>query len=157
MAAPSRFSEVWLRCPRRVKSKATPEGPLENQDWFDFFLPRHDGPRLWQALLRPSSPPPIEPVTATSTVNYGGRVRRLHWSGVPLYDAAGLPFAVLVIGHDITDLHEAQQRALQAQRLAAIGQVATGLAHESRNALHRIGAALKCLSWSSKGIRWPWN
>jgi signal transduction histidine kinase len=70
---------------------------------------------------------------------------------VPLLDAAGAPFAVLVIGHDITDLHEAQQQALQAQRLAAIGQMATGLAHESRNALQRIGASAEMLELELAG------
>jgi DNA-binding NtrC family response regulator len=43
------------------------------------------------------------------------------------------------------ELREAQQRAVQAERLAAIGQTITGLAHESRNALQRIQAALAML------------
>jgi signal transduction histidine kinase len=60
-------------------------------------------------------------------------------------------FGVLVIGHDITDLYEAQQRALQAERLAAIGEMATGLAHESRNALQRIGASAEMLELELKG------
>ncbi|MGQ0635329.1 MAG: protoglobin domain-containing protein [Planctomycetaceae bacterium] len=38
-----------------------------------------------------------------------------------------------------------QQRALQAERLAAIGQTVTGLAHESRNALQRSQACLEML------------
>ena len=38
---------------------------------------------------------------------------------------------------DITERKQAQERALQAERLAAIGQMVTGLAHESRNALAR--------------------
>jgi signal transduction histidine kinase len=42
-------------------------------------------------------------------------------------------------------LKEAQQRALQAERLAAIGQMVTGLAHESRNALQRSQACLEML------------
>lgn len=43
-------------------------------------------------------------------------------------------------------LRLAQQRALQAERLAAIGQVFTGLAHESRNALQRSQACLEMLA-----------
>ena len=58
---------------------------------------------------------------------------------------------MLVIGHDVTDLYEAQQRALQAERLAAIGQMATGLAHESRNALQRIGASAEMLELELEG------
>jgi signal transduction histidine kinase len=104
---------------------------------------------LRQALLQPASA--AEPLTASSTVEHNGSTRQLHWSAVPLYDSAGAPFAVLVIGHDITNLHEAQQRALQAQRLAAIGQVAAGLAHESRNALQRIGASAEMLELELAG------
>jgi DNA-binding NtrC family response regulator len=42
-------------------------------------------------------------------------------------------------------MREAQERALQAERLAAIGQMVTGLAHESRNALQRSQACLEML------------
>jgi signal transduction histidine kinase len=42
-------------------------------------------------------------------------------------------------------LEESQKKALQAERLAAIGQVVTGLAHESRNALQRCQSCLAML------------
>src|SRR5262249_58049079 len=44
------------------------------------------------------------------------------------------------------ELREAQQKALQGERLAAIGQMAAGLAHESRNALARSQACLSVLA-----------
>jgi len=47
---------------------------------------------------------------------------------------------------DITDVTQAQERALQAERLAAIGQLSAGLAHESRNALQRSQACLEMLA-----------
>jgi signal transduction histidine kinase len=54
---------------------------------------------------------------------------------------------VVILGYDVTDLKEAQQRALQAQRLAVIGQTMAGLAHESRNALQRSQSGLEMLGW----------
>ena len=45
----------------------------------------------------------------------------------------------------IIALKRAEQKAQQAQRLAAIGQMMTGLAHESRNALQRSLACLEML------------
>ncbi len=54
--------------------------------------------------------------------------------------------AILKIGQDITDLKLAQERMLQNERLAAIGQMVTGLAHESRNALQRSQACLEMLT-----------
>lgn len=43
-------------------------------------------------------------------------------------------------------LKEAQDRLLQSERLAAIGQMVAGLAHESRNALQRSQACLEMLA-----------
>ena len=51
----------------------------------------------------------------------------------------------LAVGHDITSLKEAQSKTLQSERLATIGQMSTGLAHESRNALQRIQASAEVL------------
>lgn len=74
-----------------------------------------------------------------------GSQRLLVWNARRLKDFDGAP-AVLTVGHDITELKQAQQRALQAERLAAIGQTVAGLAHESRNAFQRIQACLEMLS-----------
>jgi len=49
------------------------------------------------------------------------------------------------------DLADAQSRAIQAERLAAIGQTMTALAHESRNVLQRIRAASDVLSLEIAG------
>ena len=62
---------------------------------------------------------------------------------LPDYD--GSP-ALLIVGHDITELKAAQERALQSERMAAIGQMCAGLAHESRNALQRSQACLEMLA-----------
>ena len=43
-------------------------------------------------------------------------------------------------------MRAAQQRALQAERLAAIGEMVAGLAHESRNALYRGQVCLEMLA-----------
>ncbi|HMO85168.1 MAG TPA: ATP-binding protein, partial [Lacipirellulaceae bacterium] len=46
--------------------------------------------------------------------------------------------AVLAVGHDVTEARLASEQLLQANRLATIGEMYTGLAHESRNALQRL-------------------
>ncbi len=53
--------------------------------------------------------------------------------------------------HDITELREAQRQALQAERLATVGQMAAGLAHEGRNALQRIQACVALLTLRLQG------
>jgi PAS domain S-box-containing protein len=63
-----------------------------------------------------------------------------------LSDYEGAP-AALLVGQDITSLQKAQEQLLQAERLAAIGQMMTGLAHESGNALARSQSCLEMLAW----------
>jgi PAS domain S-box-containing protein len=74
-----------------------------------------------------------------------GSRRWMAWNARYLADYEDGP-AILKVGQDITFLKQAQERALQAERLAAIGEVVTGLAHESRNALQRSQACLEMLA-----------
>jgi len=83
-----------------------------------------------------------------------GPSRAIAWSvkALPLATGDGsgpaeIEAAALVLGHDITDLQQAQQKAVQAERLAAIGQMTAALAHESRNLLQSSLACLERLSW----------
>ena len=115
----------------------------------------------WQTrLFGPVGPPPaFQEVGASGrslAANYPIRTRAdgervIAWRVRALAGASGKTEAVLAVGHDITDLKEAQHKAMQLERLAAIGQTAAGLAHESRNALQRGHAALELLRWKLKG------
>jgi signal transduction histidine kinase len=49
---------------------------------------------------------------------------------------------VITIGEDVTDTHVAQQRILQSEKLAAIGQLAAGVMHEINNPLATISACV---------------
>jgi PAS domain S-box-containing protein len=79
-----------------------------------------------------------------------GTQRWLIWNARRLDDYDGEP-GVLAVGHDITARKRAEERALQSERLAAIGQMVTGLAHESRNALQRSKACLEMLALELEG------
>jgi two-component system, LuxR family, sensor kinase FixL len=76
--------------------------------------------------------------------------RAILWNAQRLEDYEGEP-AILAVGHDITDLKGAQEKVLQSERLAAIGQTVTGLAHESRNAFQRSQACLEMLAVELEG------
>ncbi len=69
----------------------------------------------------------------------------ISWSGKAL-DGAHITTGVLLVGHDLSELRRAQEQVVQSERLAAIGQMITGLAHESRNAFQRSQAALELLN-----------
>jgi len=68
----------------------------------------------------------------------------LHLS--PVNDANGARTHTVATLRDISVRKLAEERALQAERLTAIGTAMTGLAHESRNALQRSQASLDMLS-----------
>jgi PAS domain S-box-containing protein len=64
----------------------------------------------------------------------------------PAIDNTGRVVALRWLLHDLTPLREAQDRAVQAERLAAVGKTVAALAHESRNALQRSQACLRLLA-----------
>ena len=64
----------------------------------------------------------------------------------PVFDASGRVTNYVATQRDITGRRLAEERMLQSQRLAAIGEMVTGLAHESRNALQRSMACLETLA-----------
>lgn len=73
-----------------------------------------------------------------------GSQRWLVWNAQRLENCDGSP-AVLAVGQDFTERRDAHERMLRAERLAGIGQMITGLAHESRNALQRIQSCSEML------------
>ncbi len=72
------------------------------------------------------------------------------WNSQRLENYENAP-AVLAVGHDFTERREAHERMLRAERLAGIGQMITGLAHESRNALQRIQSCSEMLELEVEG------
>ena len=115
-------------------------------DWFGRFVPGRDRPRAlatFQRAIRDT-----EGLEITHAIeDRDGREREINWALRSLDQGPDGSSGVLAIGHDITELKEAQRRALQVERLAAIGQMVTGLAHESRNALQRSQACLEMLAF----------
>lgn len=74
-----------------------------------------------------------------------GSQRWMIWNVQRLSDYEGGP-AALAVGQDITGLKHAQDQALRSERLAAIGEMMAGLAHESGNALARSQTCLEMLA-----------
>jgi two-component system sensor kinase FixL len=65
----------------------------------------------------------------------------------PLRDERGRPRGAVGAFLDVTEQKRTQATALQKERLAAIGQMVTGLTHESGNALARSQSCLEMLAW----------
>lgn len=60
-----------------------------------------------------------------------------------LLDAEDHPSGLLLVFQDLTEIQELRRRAEQTQRLAVLGRLATGLAHEIRNPLSSISGSVE--------------
>jgi signal transduction histidine kinase len=74
----------------------------------------------------------------------GGGARKVRWSrtDVPRQDERP---GIYAVGIDVTDEDEMLRRLLRSERLAAVGTMATGLAHEVRNPLNSASLQLTLL------------
>ncbi len=110
---------------------------VRGSDYLSLLLPESDRQAMARELERVVEGRPTHGFESRVICREGLR-RWLIWNARYLPDYEDAP-AILLVGNDITFLKEAQDRALQSERLAAIGQMVTGLAHESRNALAQPG------------------
>ena len=118
-------------------------GELEGMPMTSIFIEDHSteqAQELVEQILTSTS--------ETNPISLKGRdgVRRwIIWKTRELQDDDGLP-GILAVGQDVTEHRRAVEKLVQSERLAAIGEAMTGLAHESRNALQRSQAFLELLA-----------
>ena len=120
---------------------------LHGRNWYDVLLYPEQRPALRRLIIQAT----VRGVAKSGVVpllTRAGSRREVIWAARGLQ--AGVAGAAVLVGHDVTDLQDAQRQALQTERLATIGQVAAGLAHEGRNALQRIQACLSLVALRSR-------
>jgi PAS domain S-box-containing protein len=78
-------------------------------------------------------------------VGQGVESKRLIVASSLLHDNRGQPQQVIVNLHDVTDLKKLEGRIRQAERLAELGTLAAGMAHEIRNPLSAIKTFVQLL------------
>jgi two-component system, LuxR family, sensor kinase FixL len=120
------------------------QGEVRGRNYLELLLPEPDRRAVAEEFRRVIAGNPTHAFQNSVTCRDGSR-REMVWDARYLADYEDGP-AILKVGHDITILKQAQERAMQSERLAAIGQMVAGLAHESRNALQRSQACLEMLA-----------
>jgi PAS domain S-box-containing protein len=129
-----------LRCNPHVETVSGYRADeLRGRDWSATLLPDEERSTARQFLARAAEQGSDKSGILAFTPRHG-RSRSVLWTARKLGDL------LLLIGYDVTELQEAQRQAVQAERLAALGEMATGLVHESRNALQRGQACLSLLA-----------
>jgi two-component system NtrC family sensor kinase len=67
-----------------------------------------------------------------------GEWRKILFNFSPLFDESGKCEGVVLSGRDVTDLKRLEEQLVQAEKLAAMGQMLAGVAHELNNPLTAI-------------------
>lgn len=115
------------------------EKEIIGKNWFDSFVPERMKDDVRAAFLKLMSGE-IELVEyfQNPVLTKSGEERIIAWHNAVLRDEDGRIYATLSSGLDITEKVELEQQVRQAEKLAAVGQLTTALAHEIGTPLNVI-------------------
>ena len=145
------------------------EAEIVGSNWFDRFIPAPDRESLRGSFANWLAGTPSGVIAAynhNDILTVDGRIRRMAWSNALLRDASGRVSGNLSSGIDVTEQHaaelqlhatierlteingkleDAQNQLLQSEKMASIGQLAAGVAHEINNPVGFVNSNLGSL------------
>jgi len=116
----------------------------DNITIYNRHLERLTGFARSELLGRPGRPLIGERGGERRLVTKSGRQRMIRWQCTTVEDPNGVQ-TTYAMGIDVTDELQMLRRTLRAERLAAVGTLAAGLAHEVRNPLNSANLQLQVL------------
>ncbi len=108
------------------------------------FVPAHEADFFWrmdEEVFRALQPRETEEVLTDGA----GQTRILHTKKAPFTDASGELFLVGVV-RDITESRRMEMQLLMADRMASVGMLAAGVAHEINNPLAYLSSNLSFIA-----------
>jgi two-component system sensor histidine kinase PilS (NtrC family) len=119
------------------------EGELKDTSIFGLF-PKIDGV-IEQVKKKPSELPSDYQRYETLLINPDGRKTYLGFSISPLTDPEGSFIGHTLIFQDITKFKEMEEQMKRVDKMAAVGVLAAGMAHEIRNPLASLSGSIQML------------
>lgn len=135
------FFKVWHRSREDLGKRLTtwlPPQVVDEEGWATM---------IWQVI--DTGEPIVEQHKSHASPTRG--LTHVRVSVLPHTHAGGETRALVVL-HDITQRYELEQQLLQSEKLAGLGQLSAGIAHELRNPLNAINIAAYCVA---EGLRDP--
>jgi two-component system sensor histidine kinase PilS (NtrC family) len=102
-------------------------------------------PDLAQELIESLASERIRRRQEISGHSRAGAYRPMGISISPLTDGTQRRRGVIAVFQDLTEVHEMRERVRKADRLAAVGELSAGIAHELRNPLASISGSIEML------------
>lgn len=110
------------------------EGELIGKNWFDTCIPAQgrDQVQMIFRRLMTGETNPFE-YNENQVLTKSGQERTIAWRNTLLKDESGQIIGTLSSGEDITDQERLKAQLLQSEKMSALGQLISGVAHELNN------------------------
>jgi two-component system, NtrC family, sensor kinase len=105
---------------------------------FTSLVPDADRARLLPLVLSAMRGEPASAIEVRIAKPDGGEFAHIAFNTAPILSAYGELDAVVFVGQDLTEVRNLQKQVIHTEKLATLGQVAAGVAHELNNPLTSI-------------------
>jgi PAS domain S-box-containing protein len=131
----------WNKSAEQISNYAPREAA--QRFFFQFCAPEHqaDIQRTFSELKKGKTAQPAE----WNLVTKNGQLVPISWTCSPMLDEQAQTIGIVAVGRDLTESRKLEAQLLQAQKLAALGVMAGGIAHELRNPLAICSSAAQFL------------